>query len=319
MSSDRHIIPYMEDFIKSWSGLRLSPKKQGDYYVIGYGHSFDSGIHEDTRWTIKQAEEAFTSDIAKCEDIVDEKVKGITLTDIQFGVLISYCFSAGYDETPYGLKKLIEISEYWDDYSLNIYQLPYKYPVIRNDPNIMHRRLSEQILFRAGSDVQFKSIPPKQIGETGDRVKYIQHLLDEQVGPLMKTLDTCNSRGIEADGILGRQTRASLITITQMELNELGAGLVVDGVLGDKTIQALYKYNISVTKGSTGIMARIVKIILALHGYGIYNKNQIAVFDSNWVSHLVEYQMTYGLVIDGIAGPVFFTWSLRDSGFNNSY
>lgn len=69
------------------------------------------------------------------------------------------------------------------------------------------------------------------------------------------------------DGIAGKQTCSNVVKVYQNELNEqFGAGLVVDGIYGDKTYNASWR---TISKGAKGNITKSIQAMLICKGYEV--------------------------------------------------
>lgn len=89
------------EHVKRWEGLRLTAypdpgSRDGTPWTIGYGHTSDEfmKVHKGLKITMKQAEDALVNDLNETAAKVEQLVK-VTLTDNQFGALVSFAFNVG--------------------------------------------------------------------------------------------------------------------------------------------------------------------------------------------------------------------------------
>ena len=80
----------------------------------------------------------------------------------------------------------------------------------------------------------------------------------------------------------------------QMELNRNGSNLIVDGILGEKTLKALPTLKL----GSYGSFVGYVEMLLKLNITGEY--------DYDRMSKIIDYQRNHNLISDGVVGKM--TW-----------
>jgi len=127
-----------------------------------------------------------------------------------------------------------------------------------------------------GSDAAL-TWPLVQYGNTGERVRTIQYLLQQwgysltvngsfDMATQTAVKNFQSSRGLGADGIVGNATWPALTIVTQQgdsgakvravqsQLNESGYGLVVDGVFGSGTNSAVRSFQSSKGLGVDGIV-----------------------------------------------------------------
>lgn len=310
----RHVNEKSLKLIQRLEGLRLKAYKlKGEkYYTIGYGHSYDTSIKANTVWTYEQATEALKKDLEKFEGYVEKYVKGVTLTDNQFGALVSYCMNRGLGKTDgsNGLRQLVKNSETIQDYAENI--VKYWGTAEAYKSGLISRRKAEQELFLTPDDESTTSenilTEPEKTHYDQNNVSNIQAWLNYVYGPILQTLKVCGKSELTVDGIFGNKTRSAFTVALQMHLNELGAGLTVDGDYGNKTNKAVRKY-LAVTKGDKSEASMLVQRILVAYGYAD-SFSYSPIFTNKWVSVLMNYQKDNNLNDDGIAGQVFFKTTL---------
>lgn len=305
----RHINEKSLSLIQEFEGLKLKaymiPGEK--YYTIGYGHSFDKSITADTVWTYEDAVNYLKEDLSKFEGYVEKYVKNVSLTDNQFGALVSYCFNRGLGKTDgsNGLRQLIKNSQTIEEYAENI--VVYWGTAEKYKDGLVRRRKSEQKLFLT-PDLASDTINVDTKVSKKDRTKTVQSLLNQLYGPIFVTLSSCGKSLLDIDGNVGNKTRAALTVWLQLYLNEHGAGLAVDGYYGEKTNLAASKY-IAVSYGDTTDAGKLVATILYMYGYT--DKEAGVVFTTSQQSALKEYQKDHNLTPDGVAGQVFFLSSIR--------
>ena len=311
----RHVNEKSLKLIQRLEGLRLKAYKlKGErYYTIGYGHSFDTSIKADTVWTHEQATEALKKDLQKFEGYVEGHVKGITLTDNQFGALVSYCMNRGLGKSDgsSGLRQLIKNSETIQDYAENI--VKYWGTAEAYKTGLINRRKAEQELFLIPDDAANTSediiLATEKTHHDEAKVSSIQTWLNSTYGPIFQTLASCGGTKLTVDGVFGNKTRAGFTVALQMYLNELGCGLKVDGEYDNKTYDAVRKH-LAVTKGDSTEASMLVQRILFAYGYAD-SVSYSSVFTNKWVSVLMDYQKDNNLNDDGVAGQVFFRTALQ--------
>lgn len=104
-----HISQNGVDFIKGFEGYHkaLPDGNCTTYYcpsgVLTIGYGCTEGISPGEVWTPQQAEDALRREIAKHEQFVQNYTKGMTLTQAQYDMLVSFCYNCG----PGNLRKLL--------------------------------------------------------------------------------------------------------------------------------------------------------------------------------------------------------------------
>ena len=130
-----------------------------------------------------------------------------------------------------------------------------------------------------------------RIGSTGEDVKYLQESLIKlgySPGPI--------------DGIFGPKTETAVRSF------QIARGLVVDGIVGNNTWDAINMTKSIVKIGSTGKTIRYLQESLAKLGY---NPGPIdGIFGPKTDTAVRSFQMNKGLVVDGIVGNN--TWGAID-------
>jgi hypothetical protein len=124
--------------------------------------------------------------------------------------------------------------------------------------------------------------PTVQRGNTGERVKSVQYLLNQR------------GAGLAVDGDFGPATEAAVRSF------QSGNGLGVDGVVGSQTWPALI---VTVRQGSTGNAVKAVQSQLSAHGIATAVDGD---FGPATNSSVRSFQSARGLAVDGIVGPQ--TW-----------
>lgn len=105
---------------------------------------------------------------------------------------------------------------------------------------------------------------------------------------------------IAQDNIYGNETHKALVKALQTELNkQFNAGLVVDGIFGQKTKAAC----INVREGAKGNITMLIQIMLAIKFYSLEIDG---VFGSDTANKVGQFQNDNGLVVDSIVGKNTF-------------
>lgn len=112
-------------------------------------------------------------------------------------------------------------------------------------------------------------------------------------------LNTYYKAGLVVDGIYGQKTKAGLVRAYQTEVG----GLTVDGIFGTKSKAAAASHVIK--KGSTGILVTIWQAYLVCHGYNPAGVDGI--FGAGCHTATIAYQKVNGLTQDGAVGQA--TWT----------
>ena len=124
------------------------------------------------------------------------------------------------------------------------------------------------------------------VGTTSSAVEGIQFLL------------RARGHAVLADGIFGPLTRAAVIAF------QSGAGLTADGVVGPQTWPALV---VTTQSGSSGDAVRAVQQFGLVPSPGLPPVAVDGVYGPLTVERVKDFQRSWGLTIDGQAGPE--TWS----------
>ena len=105
---------------------------------------------------------------------------------------------------------------------------------------------------------------------------------------------------IAQDNIYGNETHKALVKALQTELNkQFNAGLVVDGIFGQKTKAAC----INVREGAKGNITMLIQIMLAIKFYSLEIDG---IFGSDTANKVGQFQNDNGLVVDSIVGKNTF-------------
>lgn len=146
------------------------------------------------------------------------------------------------------------------------------------------------------------------------RITTVQTRLNELYGSLLCDLPLFDGNSINVDGSFGPKTKAALTVWLQLELCELGYGLELDGVLGDKTLDALNKSGVSVDGSSTGNLVLLVKYILTCEGYCPDTVGRLIQgnprLSGAWIPLLVQYKKDTDLENTPVADAEFFKKAL---------
>lgn len=125
-------------------------------------------------------------------------------------------------------------------------------------------------------------------GARGDDVTALQYMLRRSTGDL------------EIDGVFGAGTKAAVMDFQR------SAGLAVDGVAGDDTLNALM---VKVRSGDRGPATSAVQVLLNKHGAGL---EVDGVAGPATTGAITAFQSAQGLQVDGVVGPN--TWSALYGG-----
>lgn len=115
---------------------------------------------------------------------------------------------------------------------------------------------------------------------------------------------------ILTDGIPGVETKRQKIRVLQQALNlDYGAKLVVDGILGPKTLAALGQHY--VCRGETQYMVTAWEILLMLNGFHPQGVQSPGEFGKGLEETTYQYQIANNLVPDKVAGRKSFLTALN--------
>lgn len=129
----------------------------------------------------------------------------------------------------------------------------------------------------------------------------VQSNTDNSIANIQSTLNSRYGVNIVVDGIYGNQTRQALVKGLQMELNiQCNAGLVVDGIYGNNTYNAC----INVKNGASGNITYLIQAMLVCKGFDL---KVDGFFGDNTENAVKEFQRRNGLSIDGICGKNTFS------------
>lgn len=207
------------DLIKKYEGLYLKAYKcPAGVWTIGYGHT--RGVYEGMEITRQQAEDFLREDLAKYEEYVEKHVPH-PLTQGQFDALVSFTFNCGFGN----LKTLVKGRTLGEIAEALLLYVKAGGMVLNG---LKKRRNEERALFMGKGDIMGNkgitdshgSILKK--GSKGEEVKLLQEFLYD-IGYEPGT----------ADGDFGSNTKKAV------QAFQKDAGLAMDGVVGEKTWEAL--------------------------------------------------------------------------------
>lgn len=198
------------NLIKKFEGFKpRAYKLDGEkHFTIGYGHSFDDSITEDTVWTQEQAEAQLKKDIHKFEAYVVKYADrfNFDFNDNQFAALVSYCYNRG----PGGLKQLLSNSKNLDEMADNI--VVYWGSAERYKNGLVRRRKEEKVLFEKPVALKKESVKVLKAAAATTKPKPVKS----------KTIDQLADEVIRGLHGSGRERMLSLganYAAVQMEVN----------------------------------------------------------------------------------------------------
>lgn len=193
--------------IKKFEGCRLKAYKDAiGVLTIGYGHT--GSVKEGQTISQEFAEELLKEDLTKFERHV-EKYTPFAMNQNQFDALVSFAFNCGSGN----LKKLVT-GRTPEQVAEKI--LEYNRAGGKVLAGLTKRRRAERELFLK---------PRSKLLKTGSR--------GEDVKELQKALNSEGFNCGKEDGIFGKVTKAAVIAYQKEK------GLVTDGIVGEKTWNAL--------------------------------------------------------------------------------
>lgn len=206
------------DLVKSFEGCRFEAYKcPAGVWTIGYGHT--KNVTQGMKITNLQAENFLLEDIRSSELAVS--ALKLNLNENQYSALVSFCFNCG----PGNLKTLVKnrtLPQIADAILL------YNKGGGKVLNGLVRRRQAERELFLAPVSDK-KAYPILKKGMAGSEVKVLQLLL------------CAYGFNVKTDGIFGSKTNEAVMAF-QIENNDgQGNPLIVDGIVGKKTWEALYK------------------------------------------------------------------------------
>ena len=219
------------ELLKSFETCSLTAYKGvGEkYYTIGWGHC-GADVKKGQKISQKLADAYLVEDLKTREAYVEKYVKSFKPNQNQFDALVDYVYNRGVK----GLIELCNNSKTASDFSKNI--LVYWGSNTAAKKGIMRRRQAEKDLFDTPVGGKKESNPfskPTKILrydkelKVDDEVKWVQYQLNKS---------DLFSYDITIDGQFGKDTMAAVKSFQKHK------GLVVDGEVGPKTIEALLEY-----------------------------------------------------------------------------
>lgn len=213
-----------------------------DVWTVGLGHTAAAGPPNPlsvSSLTIKEAFDLLRVDLAKQYEPAVRAYAPKNLTQFQYDALTSFCFNLG----PGNLKRLASgrtLNQIADAITL--------YSRAGNNPTaVLGRRKLEQRLFREGVYARpdglvpvipvINNRPAYSKGRLIDVRPYVVEGADDTVPPVplardvrrLQTILNEGGAGLVVDGVLGPKTRAAIIRFQQQH------GLVPDGIAGPLT------------------------------------------------------------------------------------
>lgn len=193
------------NLIKQFEGCRLKAYKcPAGVWTIGYGHT--AGVKAGQTITQAQADKMLVEDVERFEKNVNKYCEKYRWNQNEFDALVSFAFNLGSIDqlTAGGTRSRKVIVEK---------MLQYNKAGGKVLTGLTRRRQAERELFLKG----YEELPTLQKGSKGLYVKELQEML--------------NKRGytLEVDGDFGNKT---LETVKAFQADN---GLVVDGIVGEKT------------------------------------------------------------------------------------
>lgn len=136
---------------------------------------------------------------------------------------------------------------------------------------------------------------------TEEPIESSKDVEDKDIAEVQEWLNNTYNAGLVVDGIYGEKTHATLVAALQTELNkQFNAGLDVDGIWGPKTKAAC----VNVRKGAQGNLTRIIQCCLLIFGCVV---SLDGIFGEKTESFVKEFQSAKGISIDGVVG--INTWT----------
>lgn len=205
--------------IKRYEGCRLQaykPIPAERYYTIGYGH-YGPDVAPNMVISQAEAEAILVNDLKKYEQAVNST--GLALNQSAFDSLVSFAYNCGVGN----LKKLVanRTPEQIADA-----MLAYNKGSGKVLPGLTKRRQEERALFLSSNPTGNPyPVPEKSIklNSKGNGVRWLQYELNDKGGyklivdgvagllTIGAVMDWQKKHGLEADGIVGRKTKESLL------------------------------------------------------------------------------------------------------------
>ena len=224
--------------LTTFEGCKLHAYDDGaGVWTIGYGHT--QGVSEGMTITQAQAEQFLHEDLEQFESYVEDAVQ-VNINDDQFSALVCFCFNVGPGSEGFGGSTLLRKLNDGDQTGATN-EFP-RWNKANGEPwlGLTRRRLAEQALFLSKPWKPF--LDYEGDGTPNDRTLSTRTL--KLTNPIMQGEDVrqlqqalikagFNVGPDGADGFFGKATDTAIQQFQQKK------GLVVDGIVGAQTLQAL--------------------------------------------------------------------------------
>ena len=192
--------------IKSFEGCKLTAYKAVStekYYTIGYGH-YGADVSKGMKITQAQADAYLVSDLAKFETKVNKYMTKYNFTQLQYDSLVSFAYNVGNIDglTANGTRTIAEISSKFTAYNKSGGKVL---------AGLTKRRKAEKALFDKGT--------------------------------VSTPVQTTTSKPTVASPTIKKGVQGIHAKYLQQDLNYvLGLNLATDGVVGNKTVEAIKQF-----------------------------------------------------------------------------
>jgi GH24 family phage-related lysozyme (muramidase) len=258
--------------------------------TIGWGHTGtidEKPIYVNQLISLNKATEILKDDLKKYESKIQSFCNQSYLTQNKLDALISFELNTGAAKS----STIFTLFNQGDMMGAADQLLKWNKAGGKIITGLTKRRIAERTLFVSDNLIATTS---QNVSSTisEDTIKSVQLWLKEYDATIV------------IDGKAGYGTRRALAKALQSELNNLGAHLKIDGVIGVNTLLAIEKYGLLKSNYNNNLV-KVLESYLYIKGYNPHEFT--GTYDHNLKDCIMEYQSSHALPSDGICGK--YTWN----------